>query len=145
MSIEYHKVVKHYGNSNFQAFVFRYDRDTVDQSIGLVDIWVFTKHNDCVSKLRLDMDKLSEQVYHQPQYTKMSENDVDDLYKVFDNILEESNKEDRLIEKLEHEVDNQVLDLTDTLIRAAEAAISAHPVLSLEEMAKNYENSKHNK
>lgn len=143
--IEYHKVVKHYGNSNFQAFVFRYDRDTIDQSIGLVDVWVFTKHNDCVSKIRIDMDKLSEQIYHEPQHTQMPENDVDDLYSIFDGILEDSVKFERMTEKLEHEIDVHVEDETDRLIRAAEAATSAHPVLSLEEMAKNYENSKHNK
>ena len=143
--MEYHKVVKHYGNNNFQAFVFRYDRDTTDQSIGLVDIWVFTKHNDCISKVRIDMDKLSEQIYHQPQHTQMPENDIDDLYKIFDGILEEEVKEERMIEKLEHEVDTQVLDLTDTLIRASEAAFAAHPILSIEEQVNQYENSKHNK
>jgi len=145
MSIEYHKVVKHYGNQNFQAIVFRYDRDVQDQSIGLVDVWVFTKHNECVSKLRIDMDKLSEQIYHNPARTQMPENDIDDLYKIFDSILEESVKQERMIEKLEHEVEVHVQDETDLLIRASEAALSAHPMLSIEEMVQQYENNKHNR
>ena len=145
MATEYHKIVKHYGNNNFQAFVFRYDRDTVDQSIGLIDLWVFTKHNECVSKLRIDIDKFSEQIYHKPELSQMPENDIDDLYQIFDGILEDSVKFERMTEKLEHEIDVHVEDETNRLIRASEAAFEAHPILSIEEQVKQYENSKHNK
>lgn len=140
MAIEYHKIVRTYNdNSNFQVFVFRYDRNVFDQTLALIDMWLVTRHNGFQSKIKIDFDSLAEIVYHNPE-KQLSDEEIDDMYHIFKDVIDEETKEDRQLEKLEKAIDLEVITETDRLIRAAEAALSSHPInQSIEEIvnAKN--------
>jgi hypothetical protein len=151
MAIEYHKIIKAFDDKNhFQIYVFRYDRDVEDQSLGLIDIWVLTKFGSCESKVRIDMHKVGERAYHNPD-EQMTEKQVDDLYKYFDNIIDNTARSQRVLEKLENEVEDTITSETQRLLDAAESALSAHPInQSIDEIVENLlqnetKNNQHNK
>lgn len=141
MSIEYHKVVKQYdGKDNFQIFVFRYDRDEPTQTLALIDLWLYTRHGKYQSKIRIDLDLLAEQVYHNPEQ-QIPQEQVDELYEAFDNLIDDRVKMQRKLEILEMEVDEEINIETNKLIRASEAALSAHPInQTIDEIVKNLQN-----
>jgi hypothetical protein len=142
MTTEYHKVVKSYDiEGNYQIFIFRYERDDVDKNtIGLIDLWIVTRLNGFESRVRIDIDGLSEKVYYHPEQ-QMSTEEVELLYNSFDDILDEEVKVQREVEKLENEVKLTVEQETQRLINAAECALSAHPInQSIEDIVKDIQN-----
>ncbi len=140
MSIEYHRIVKSYDKNNFQIFVFKYDRDQEANSLALIDLWLITRHDTHESKVRIDLDGLAERVFHNPK-EKMTDEQVDDLYDFFNNVIDDDVKVQRDIEKLELEVNDTVESETKKLILAADMAMSAHPIdLSIDEIVKNLPN-----
>ena len=153
MSIEYHKIVKHFNDkNNFQIFVFRYDRIPEEKQIALLDMWCISVLNGVKSRIRIDLDGLAEAVYFHPT-EKMSDSEVQSLYKEFDDVIDDEVKIQRELELLEVSVGESLTEEAEKLISAADMAMEAHPIdLSIDEIVKNIQlqknetqNRSHNK
>jgi hypothetical protein len=138
--IEYHKMVKHYDDKdNFQVFVFRFDRD--EDTLVMLDLFVVTLLNGFQSKIRIDIQGFCENVWHHSQ--PLPEQEVDDLYRVVDNILDDNFRQQRDLEVLEQRILESEKCFAEELIHASELATIAHPpTIDFEEYVKNHKNSK---
>lgn len=137
--IEYHKIVKHYDSKdNFQVFVFRFDRDGND--LTMLDLFLVTMHNGCQSKIKIDIQGFCENVFYHS--VPLPENEVNDLYRVMDQILDNDDRQRRDLEILEQRILDTEKNFVEELIHASELAVIAHQPVDFEEYAKTHKNTK---